>query len=158
MRRAVSADADALWAILEPMIREGATYPLPRDWERESALGYWLSANHTVHVAEVDGRVVGTYYMRPNTMGGGSHIANCGYVVAPDARGMGVAGRMCAHSLEIARQAGYTGMQYNFVIATNAGAVHLWTRMGFETVGRLPGVFAHPEHGFVDALVMFRAL
>ena len=41
MREAINArDADAIWAILEPVIRAGETYPLPRDMDRESALAY----------------------------------------------------------------------------------------------------------------------
>jgi ribosomal protein S18 acetylase RimI-like enzyme len=49
-------------------------------------------------------------------------------------------------------------MQFNLVIATNERAVHLWQSCGFAIVGRLPGAFEHPTQGFVDALVMFRAL
>lgn len=158
IREAAASDRDAIWHILEPVIRAGETYPLPRDWDRAKTLSYWFSLTHSVFVAEDEGRVLGTYYLRPNGMGGGDHIANCGYVVHPEAQGRGIAGAMCAHSLEAARAAGFRGMQYNFVIATNAGAVHLWKKMGFKTVGRLPGVFAHPTQGYVDALVMFQAL
>ena len=50
------------------------------------------------------------------------------------------------------------GMQFNFVVSTNEGAVRLWQRLGFEVVGRLPAAFDHPAQGFVDALVMFKAL
>jgi ribosomal protein S18 acetylase RimI-like enzyme len=44
------------------------------------------------------------------------------------------------------------------VVSTNERAVRLWESLGFETVGRLPGAFAHPRFGYVDALVMFREL
>jgi len=49
-------------------------------------------------------------------------------------------------------------MQFNLVVSTNAPAVHLWSKLGFQTVGRLPGAFCHPALGFVDALVMFKEL
>ena len=49
-------------------------------------------------------------------------------------------------------------MQYNLVVSTNERAVRLWQAMGFSIVGRLPGAFAHPALGDVDAFVMFRAL
>jgi ribosomal protein S18 acetylase RimI-like enzyme len=49
-------------------------------------------------------------------------------------------------------------MQFNFVVATNTRALALWQRAGFETVGRLPGAFQHPRAGYVDALVLYRAL
>jgi len=49
-------------------------------------------------------------------------------------------------------------MQFNFVISSNAPAVHLWQSCGFEIVGRIPGAFRHPALGFVDALVLYRTL
>jgi ribosomal protein S18 acetylase RimI-like enzyme len=65
---------------------------------------------------------------------------------------------MCEHSQDIARQLGYKAMQFNIVVSTNETAVKLWTRLGFDTVGRLPKAFRHPAHGYVDALVMYKWL
>lgn len=158
VREAVEKDADALWAILEPAIRAGETYPLPCDMDRQSALAYWFSPGHEVFVAEDDGQVVGTYFLKANQKGGGAHVANCGYMTAPQATGRGVARTMCAHSLEHARKRGFRAMQFNFVVSTNERAVRLWQSFGFEVVGRLPQVFEHPALGFVDAFVMYRQL
>lgn len=152
------ADRSAIWAIMEPVIRAGETYPLPRDMTEKAALAYWLSSLHTTFVAEDNTGIVGTYYIRPNNSGGGNHICNCGYMVAGTAEGKGVATAMCEHSLAVARNLGFAGMQFNFVIAENTRAVALWTRMGFETLGRLPGAFRSPTKGEIDALVMFRKL
>jgi ribosomal protein S18 acetylase RimI-like enzyme len=96
--------------------------------------------------------------LQPNQQGGGSHVANCGYVTAPWATGRGVARAMCAHSLDRARERGFRAMQFNFVVSTNQRAVALWQSLGFEIIGRLPGAFQHPTAGFVDALVMYRSL
>jgi ribosomal protein S18 acetylase RimI-like enzyme len=122
------------------------------------ALAYWRSPGHSVYIAEDPGAVVGTYYLRANNRGGGQHVSNCGYVVAPDAFGRGVARAMCAHSLDQARTHGFTAMQFNFVIASNERAVRLWQDLGFAIVGRLPGAFHHPRLGLVDAYVMMRSL
>jgi ribosomal protein S18 acetylase RimI-like enzyme len=158
IRPATPADDDAIWRILEPTFRAGETYPIPRDVSRADALAYWRNAGHAVFVAEQGGKIVGTYYLRANNKGGGAHVANCGYMVATDAMGRGVARAMCAHSLDEARARGFAAMQFNFVISSNTRAVMLWQRCGFEICGMLPGAFAHPEHGMVDALVMFRRL
>jgi ribosomal protein S18 acetylase RimI-like enzyme len=158
IRPATPADDDAIWRILEPTFRAGETYPIPRDVSRAEALAYWRNAGHAVFVAEQDGKITGTYYLRANNKGGGAHVANCGYMVAADAMGRGVARTMCAHSLDEARARGFAAMQFNFVISSNTRAVMLWQRCGFEICGMLPGAFAHPEHGMVDALVMFRRL
>jgi ribosomal protein S18 acetylase RimI-like enzyme len=158
LREARSEDADAVWAILEPMIRAGETYPLPRDMGREAALAFWLAKGHEVFVAEEEGRAVGTYFLRANQGGGGSHVANCGYVTANAAAGRGVARAMCAHSLERAKKRGFLAMQFNFVVSNNERAVRLWESFGFEIVGTLPGSFLHPTQGYVDTYVMYRAL
>ena len=158
IRPAMPADDAAIWRVLEPIIRVGETYVLPRDMSRDAALAYWRSPGHAVFIAEDAGAIVGTYYLRANQQGGGAHVANCGYMTAPDAGGRGVARAMCEHSLGEARQRGFRAMQFNFVVASNERAVRLWQRLGFAVVGRLPQAFAHPRLGFVDALVMHRPL
>jgi L-amino acid N-acyltransferase YncA len=158
IRHAGPSDANAIWSILEPTIRAGETYTLPREMERDQALAYWFSSGHTVFVAEEEGEVLGTYYLRANQQGGGAHVGNCGYMTAAKASGRGVATAMCAHSLEWARTHGFRAMQFNFVVSSNLGAIHLWQKFGFATIGRLPGAFLHPSLGYVDALVMYRAL
>ncbi len=158
VRPARDRDADAIWSIIGPTIRAGETYALPRDMSREAALAYWLGADRETFVAEDQGRIVGTYYIRANQAGGGAHVCNCGYMTAKSSSGRGVARNMCAHSLDHARRRGFRAMQFNFVVSTNERAVRLWQSLGFAIVGRLPGAFAHPGLGDVDALVMFRAL
>jgi ribosomal protein S18 acetylase RimI-like enzyme len=158
IRPAEVADDDAIWRILAPTFQAGETYPIPRDISRTDALAYWHSPGHSVFVAQDASAVVGTYYLRANNRGGGAHVANCGYVVAPDAFGRGVARAMCMHSLDQARQRNFTAMQFNFVIASNERAVRLWQSLGFGIVGKLPGAFAHPKLGTVEAYVMLRSL
>jgi ribosomal protein S18 acetylase RimI-like enzyme len=158
IRPADEADNDALWRVLEPVIRAGETYALPHDMSAADALAYWRAPGHTVFVAEEGGEVLGTYYLRTNQPGGGAHVANCGYVTALSAQGRGIARAMCAHSLEEARRRGFRAMQFNFVVGTNERAVRLWESFGFAVVGRLPEAFAHPRLGLVDALVMYRGL
>jgi ribosomal protein S18 acetylase RimI-like enzyme len=152
-------DADAIWSILEPIVRAGETYALPRDMVRSDVLAWWHAPGHEAFVAEdAEGRVVGTYFLQANQQGPGSHVSNCGYATAAWATGRGFARAMCAHSLERARARGFRAMQFNIVVSTNVRAVRLWTEMGFQTVGRVPGAFQHPTEGDVDTLVMFRTL
>jgi ribosomal protein S18 acetylase RimI-like enzyme len=158
VRPARTGDGDALWAMLEPMLRAGETYALPRDWARADALGFWFGGDHQAFVAERGGVVLGSYYLRPNQSGGGSHVANAGYLTAAAASGQGVASAMAAHSFDAARAQGFRAMQFNFVVESNVRAVALWQRLGFAIVGRLPDAFDHPTLGMVDALVMMRVL
>ena len=158
IRPATAADREAILEVVLPVIRSGETYALPRDFTAAQALAYWHSPGHAVFVADADGAVLGTSYVRANQNGGGSHVANAAFMTKASAAGRGVASALCAHALKFAAAEGFSAMQFNFVVATNARAVALWQRFGFEIVGRLPGAFRHPSLGVVDALVMFRGL
>jgi L-amino acid N-acyltransferase YncA len=158
IRPATPKDHPAIWRIIEPVIRAGETYTLPRDMSEADAIDYWTGPDRETFVAEADGQITGTYYLRANQQGGGRHVCNCGYMTAADSTGKGVARLMCEHSLDRARGRGFKAMQFNFVVSTNERAVRLWQSFGFEIVGRLPRAFEHPRLGLVDALVMFRAL
>ena len=152
------SDRDNLWSIMEPTFRSGESYPVDQNISKEDGLTYWLQPAHQVFIAERNSTALGTYYLKANQSGGGSHVANCGYIVAPEATGNGIASAMCTHSQEQARQQNFRAMQFNFVISTNKGAVRLWKKHGFEVVGTLPKAYAHPSLGFVDAFVMYKTL
>jgi ribosomal protein S18 acetylase RimI-like enzyme len=158
IRTAEARDSAAIAAIILPTIREGATYTLDPDMSEDEALAYWLGPDKETFVAEENGAILGTYYMKPNQAGGGRHVCNCGYMTSSSSAGRGVARRMCEHSLKHARSRGYRAMQFNFVVSTNERAVRLWQSLGFKIVGHLPSAFRHPALGYVDAFVMFRAL
>jgi len=158
IRRSTQEDNDAIWQILEPSIRAGVTYALPRDMSKDDALSYWTGPDRETFVADQEGQVVGTYFLRANQLGGGAHVANCAYMTAGYASGRGVASSMCEHSLQYAREHDFRAMQFNFVISTNERAIQLWRRLGFEIVGRSPGAFLHPRGDYVDALVLFQTL
>lgn len=158
IRPAADADWPAILAIVKPVLAAGETYAIDRDLDDEGVRTYWMMPVHEVFVAEIGGQMVGTYYLMHNQRGGGAHVANCGYMTAPEARGKGVARAMCEHSLERARQRGFRAMQFNHVVSTNSRAVALWQSLGFAIVGTLPEAFNHPIHGYVDSYVMFRAL
>jgi len=158
IRAAEPEDWPVLWAIIGPTIAAGETYALDRTMREAEARAYWLGSDRETFVAEDDGRVVGTYYLRANQPGGGGHVCNCGYMTSAAATGRGVARRMAEHSLHRARERGFRAMRFNFVASTNIRAIGLWQRLGFEIVGRLPRAFDHPTDGPVDALVMYQLL
>lgn len=158
VRPARPHDTDPVLDIVEPAVRAGDTYAVDPALPRPKLSRWWFGPDHEVRVAELDGRIVGTYYLMANQRGPGSHVANCGYITAADSRGRGVARAMCADSLQIARQRGFRAMQFNLVVTTNGAAVRLWHSMGFDTVGRIPLAFRLPSGELVDALVMHRGL
>ena len=158
IRPATTADHDAIWKIFHEIVSAGDTYALDPKMSRDEALAYWFRADTQTYVAEKSGRVVGTYVLRPNQSGPGSHVANAAFMVARDSEGFGVGRRMAEHCLSEAQRMGFHAMQFNFVVSTNTRAIDLWKKLGFEIVGTLPLAFRHPEKGYVDVYVMRRSL
>ncbi len=158
IREAAAADFAEIWPIFKGIVAAGDTYGFDPATTRAQARRLWLELPRKTFIAERDGKVLGTYYLKSNFDGPGAHVCNCGYMVAPAARGQGLASAMCRYSEQVALELGYKAMQFNFVAASNEGAVRLWASLGFETVGRLPKAFHHPRLGYVDALVMYKWL
>lgn len=157
--REIDASEFALaWPIFQAVIAAGDTYSYAPDMPFDAARDGWTTPPSRCFIAEQAGAVLGCYVLRPNQAGLGDHVANAGYMVSPQARGQGIASAMCQHSLQQARQAGFSAMQFNFVVATNTTAVRLWERHGFSIVGRVPGAFRHAVHGPTDIYVMHRYL
>lgn len=152
-------DWPQVWAIIEPVFRAGETYAFSPDITEEKAYLNWIDKPQITYVVvRGDDDVVGTYYLKPNQPSLGAHVCNCGYIVAENARGYGIASRMCEHSKSEAFNQGYRAMQYNLVVSTNEDAIHLWKKQGFEIVGTLPEAFQHARFGYVDAYVMYKLL
>jgi ribosomal protein S18 acetylase RimI-like enzyme len=158
VREIDAAGFDRVWPLFRSVIAGGDTYSYPPDMRFEDALALWTTPPSRTFLAEDEGRVLGCYMLKPNQPGLGDHVANCGYMVAAEARGRGIASAMCAHSLDQARSAGFTAMQYNYVVASNTTAVKLWQRHGFSIVGTVPGAFRHATLGPTDIHVMHRFL
>jgi ribosomal protein S18 acetylase RimI-like enzyme len=158
IRPATTKDHDMIWNIFRQILMAGDTYAFDPQMPREEALAYWFRADTHTYVTERNAGVVGTYILRPNQSGPGSHVANAAFMVARDAEGAGVGRRMAEHCLSEARRMGFRAMQFNFVVSTNVRAIHLWNQLGFKVVGTLSGAFRHPDKGFVDVYVMYRSL
>ena len=158
IREATAGDRDAIWDIFREVVTARDTYAFDPGMSRHDALGYWFQADTRTYVAKSRGRILGTYILRPNQSGGGSHVANAAFMVAPDARGQGIGREIAEHCLSEARLLGFRAMQFNFVVSTNDSAMRLWQKLGFKIVGTLPSAFHHPEKGYVDVYVMYRSL
>lgn len=173
VREATVGDWGDIWPIFRRVIAGGDTYCLPTEMMGGDARNLWFGGPQTTVLVAVDprrkprvinpdspvvGAVVGTASIHPNRDGNGAHIANASFMVDPDYAGMGVGRVLAMSAMARARRDGYRGMQFNAVVETNHGAVKLWTSLGFEIVGTVPGAFLHPVHGPVGLHVMYRTL
>lgn len=158
VREIGAEEFDLAWPIFRAVVATGDTYSYAPDTSFEQARDMWTTAPTRCFVALLDGKPAGCYMLRPNQLGQGDHVANAGYMIAPAARGHGLAGKLCEHSMSIARAAGFVAMQFNFVVSSNTVAVKLWQKHGFSTVGTVPQAFRHAQLGLVDIHVMHRLL
>ncbi|MEH6455808.1 MAG: GNAT family N-acetyltransferase [Cocleimonas sp.] len=158
IREAKNNDWDSIWLIFQEIVLAGDTYAYEITITKEQAEILWLKSPRKTYVFEENGNILGTYHLKTNQAGPGNHVCNCGYMVSSLARGKGLATSMCEHSQKIALELGYKAMQFNFVASSNEGAVRLWSKLGFETIGHLPKAFNHPVNGYIDALVMYKWL
>lgn len=158
IRKAEGSDFEQIWPILQEIFQKGETYTFSPDITREEVFHIWMEIPSSTYVATENELILGTYFLKPNQPGLGSHVCNVGYAVSATARGRGVGRLMCEHSLNEAKACGFNAMQYNCVVSTNQIAVELWKKCGFEIVGTLPKAFNHKEKGLVDAFVMYQWL
>ncbi|AXE29674.1 GNAT family N-acetyltransferase [Chromobacterium phragmitis] len=158
IRPMTPGDFAAFWPIFRDIAAARETYAFDPDMGQEDARALWFEAPLESWLAEEDGAILGSYFLKANAAGPGGHVGNCGYMVAPAARGKGVARAMCEHSQRRARARGFLALQFNSVVATNEAAVALWQKLGFDIVGRLPRAYRHAAHGLVDCLVMYKWL
>ena len=159
IRDAVDSDWPDVWRFLQPIVAAGDTYCWPRTTSEEAARTWWMGKpDGRVLVAVDDGVIVGTAEIHPNQPAAGSHVANAGFMVAPDATGRGVGRALANRVLQIAAEDGYLAMQFNAVVETNAAAIRLWESLGFKIIGTIPAAFRHPDLGLVGLHIMHRSL
>ncbi|GBG31462.1 L-azetidine-2-carboxylic acid acetyltransferase [Hondaea fermentalgiana] len=158
IRAAHDGDVERIWEIFREVIKTGDTYVFPPNMSREDALANWYGKKFHTYVAEQEGKIVGTYILKDNQMGLGSHIANGSFMVDPTQFGLGIGRAMGEHSIPEAKRLGYYAIQFNFVVASNKGAVKLWKDLGFTVLGTIPDAFQHQKMGLVDAHIMYSKL
>ena len=152
-------DYDKVWDIFTTVVSTGDTYVFDPKTPKDTLHKNWFADYMDTFVAVDDnGNILGTYIIKPNQIDLGNHIANCGYMVNPKYQGKGTGKLLCEHSIQFAKDKGYLGIQFNFVVSTNTNAVELWKKFGFKSIGTTPKGFRHKSLGLVDTYIMFKDL
>ena len=160
IREATDADWPAIWPFFHAIVAAGETYCYDPATDEPTGRAIWMLAPPSRTVVAVDGAgaVLGSAKMGPNQQGPGAHVATASFMVDPARSGRGVGRALGAYAVAWAREAGFRGMQFNAVAASNTRAVALWRALGFELIGTIPGGFRHPSLGYVGLHVMYRSL
>ncbi|MCG7563417.1 GNAT family N-acetyltransferase [Pseudoalteromonas sp. McH1-42] len=158
IRIMTQSDFQHFWPTFKEIIEQQETYAFDPDMSQQQAYALWCQKVDNAYVMVEGDEILGSYYLKANAMGPSNHICNCGYMVAPQARGKGIARTLCEHSQSEAIKLGYRAMQFNSVVASNQVAVQLWQRLGYQIIGTIPKAYRHPSLGFVDSHIMYKWL
>lgn len=159
IRPASDADWPAIYPIFNAIVEAGETYAYPLGLNSADAKALWLQSPPAITVvAVIDDDVVGTANVGPNRPGRGAHVSTGSFMVSPDHAGKGIGRALGEWALNWAREQGYRSMQFNAVVETNAAAVALWRKLGFQIIGTVPEAFDSRSHGLVGLHVMYQEL
>ena len=149
---------ERIWPLWQEAIAAGDTYPYAPDSSLEQGRAIWCSTEKQTYVAEGEGQVVGTFYIRPNQPDLGAHICNAGFIISHAQGGKGYGTQLGKWALEEAKRLGYRAMQFNLVVADNLASLRIWEKLGFTIIGTVPEAFRNPNKGYVDAHILYKSL
>ena len=155
-------DVEPLRRLYRVIVEEGNSYPHDRFPEQDDFLDYWFRGKSTVAAYKPDhdreAGMAGAFYLKADWPGRAGHVANAGFIVAPDWRNKGL-GRLLGETMLVhAKQLGYRSVIFNLVFSDNVGARHLWDKLGFKELGAIPGAVRKNDGSYQDAMMMFRSL
>ena len=158
IRKAKETDIDQIWKIFSKVIETGDTYVFNTNTTKNDLKKHGLADYMETYVIEENGQILGKYNIKPNQIDLGNHIANYSYMVSLNTQGKRIGKKLCEHSLKIAKENNFEGIQFNIAVSKNKGAIELWKKYGFEIIGTTPKRYRHSELGFVDTYIMYKYL
>ena len=147
--------------IFNRIIDEGVSYPWDTQLTVDDFAAAFLPGEPVWCALDQNDIVLGFVHIHPNGFGRTGHIGNCGYAVDTQARGKGVGKKLVAKSIEVAREMGFKGLQFNAVVATNTAALKLYESFGFSIIGTVPDGFRFGSINnptYVDRHIMYLEL
>ena len=156
IRQYEKADCRPVMEIWNSVVREGIAFPQVEELTIEEADDFFSSQSFTgVAVDDVANEVVGLYILHPNNVGRCGHIGNTSYAVKEGLRGLHIGEQLVKHSLQTAAQLGFRIIQFNAVVASNIHALHLYERLGFTQLGRIPQGFLMKDGHYEDIILHY---
>src|SRR2546430_4172201 len=135
-------DSEPLRQLFQTLMEEGASYPHDRLPGQDDFMAYWFTGTSTIVAYQQGSRrgaaLLGAFYLKPNWPGRARHVANAGFIVAPQWRNKGLGWLLGAVMLQYATELGYRSVIFNLVFAENQVARRLWRKLGFSGLAVLP--------------------
>lgn len=158
VREYMSADAMAAMKIWNEVVEEGNAFPQLKGLTEDNADAFFKHQSYTGIAVDADGRIVGLSILHPNNVGRCSHIANASYAIAADERGNHIGETLVQDCLKQGKRLGFRILQFNAVVVTNAAAIHLYEKLGFEKLGTIPGGFHAKDDSYRDINLYYHTL
>lgn len=155
VREYTDNDMDSMILIWNEVIEEGIAFPQEDFLSRETAPDFFAEQSYCGVAADNSGRILGLYILHPNNVGRCGHICNASYAVLSSSRGLHIGEKLVLDCMEQARRIGFRILQFNAVVATNIHARHLYERIGFHTLGTIPGGFRMKDGHYEDICLYY---
>lgn len=157
IRKYEEADVAEMVRIWNQVVEEGVAFPQEEYLDVESGSAFFAAQSYC-GVAVEDGKVLGLYILHPNNIGRCGHISNASYAVDAACRGKHIGEKLVSDCLVQAKKLGFRLMQFNAVVENNVHARHLYERLGFVTVGTIPGGFRMKDGSYQNIWLYYHEL
>ena len=145
--------------IWNQVVEEANAFPQEEGLTDKTAAAFFAGQSFTAVAQNNEtGEILGLYILHPNNVGRCGHLANASYAVRRECRGMKVGEKLVKHSLQKGKEMGFRVLQFNAVVASNKGAIHLYEKLGFVQLGMVPGGYRLPNGSYEDILLFYHQL
>lgn len=152
-------DIDEMICIWNDIVEEGIAFPQTETLSADSGSDFFSQQSFTGVAEDTDtGEILGLYILHPNNVGRCGHISNASYAVKKDRRGLHIGEKLVSHCLQKAKELGFRILQFNAVVRTNYGALHLYEKLGFVKLGIIPGGFLLKDGSYQDIIPHYHLL
>ena len=151
-------DLARMITIWNEVVDEGVAFPQLDFLDMESGKVFFESQTYTAVAEDENGTVLGLYILHPNNIGRCGHICNASYAVLSAHRGLHIGEKLVKDCLNQGAAHGFKVIQFNAVVANNFHARHLYERLGFQTLGIVPGGFHMKDGHYEDICLYYHTL
>ena len=156
IRKYRAQDMASAMDIWNEVVREGIAFPQVEELTEQDADSFFISQSYTGVAEDSEtGEIVGLYILHPNNVGRCGHICNTSYAVRSDQRGLHIGEQLVKDSLKVGAELGFRILQFNAVVASNIHALHLYERLGFIQIGRIPRGFLMKDGHYEDIILHY---
>lgn len=149
IRKYEKEDLPEMIRIWNEVVEDGVAFPQEEPLSEETGKVFFAGQSYC-GVAEEEGKLFGLYILHPNNVGRCGHICNASYAVSRESRGRHIGEALVRDCLKKGKEKGFRILQFNAVVASNASARHLYEKIGFLQLGRIPEGFRMKDGSYED--------